>query len=217
MAVAIREPVGGERRRFTVEEYHRMAAAGILRPDERVELLDGEIVRMSPIGSRHAGRVERLRDLLRDRAGGRALVRGQNPVRLSGYDEPQPDLAVVRVRADYYEEGHPTAAEILLLIEVADTTLAPDRRQKLPIYAAAGVRETWLLDVQGEALEVYREPGPQGYAQKRLHRRGERVAPAALPELVLDVAELVPATRPTRRRTRTRPGPARPPGAGQEA
>jgi Uma2 family endonuclease len=180
MAVAIREPVGGERRRFTVEEYYRMAEAGILRPDERVELLDGAIVRMSPIGSRHAGRVERLRDLLRDRAGGRARVRAQNPVRLSGYDEPQPALAVARVRADSYEGGHPTAAEVLLLLEVADTTLAPDRRRKLPISAAAGVREVWLLDVQGEAVEVYREPGPQGYAQQRLHRRSERVAPEAL-------------------------------------
>jgi Uma2 family endonuclease len=180
------------RRRFTGDEYHRMAEAGILTEDDRVELIDGEVVQMSPIGARHAAAVKRCNRVLSRAVGDRALVSVQDPVRLDAYNEPQPDVALLRPRADDYAGGAPGPADLLLVVEAADTSLAQDRQTKLLGYAAAGVRETWLLDLPGDALEAHREPRPTGYALIRRYQRGERVSPEALPDVAVAVADLLP-------------------------
>ncbi len=127
------------RRPFTVAEYHRMAEAGVLGEDDRVELLEGEIVQMTPIGSRHAACVARLTHLFVDRLQGRAQVNVQNPVHLSERSEPQPDLALLRPRPDFYARAHPGPADVLLLVEVAETSSDVDWTVKIPLYAGAGV------------------------------------------------------------------------------
>ncbi|MBI4634933.1 MAG: Uma2 family endonuclease [Candidatus Rokubacteria bacterium] len=179
------------RRAFTVEEYHRLAQVGILGEDDRVELLEGEIVEMRPIGSRHARCVTDLDDLLHERVRGRAIVRVQNPVRLSERSEPQPDVALLRPRPDRYASGHPGPADVLLLIEVAETSLETDRGVKVPLYARTGIAEVWLVDLSGEAIAVFREPGPGGYGGVERVGRGGRVAPAVLPDLALGVDEIL--------------------------
>jgi len=179
-----------------VDEYHRMAEAGILTEDDRVELIDGEVVQMSPIGARHAATVKRCNRALSRVVGDRALVSVQDPVDLDPYNEPQPDVALLRPRADDYAGGTPGPADIFLVVEAADTSLAHDRQVKLRWYAATGVREVWLLDLPGDALEAHREPRSTGYALIRRYQRGERLAPEALPDLVVPVDDLLPPAAP---------------------
>ena len=178
--------------RFTVDEYHRMGEAGIFSEDDRVELLAGEIVEMSPIGPLHAGTVGRLTALFSARLGGEAIVWIQNPLLLRTEDsEPQPDVVLLRPRPDFYTSSHPEAQDVYLVIEVADTSLVTDREVKLPIYARAGVSEAWLLDVVMQRLEVHRHPTPDGYQDVHLLQRGASVAPQAFPALVLTVDALL--------------------------
>lgn len=179
------------RHRVTIGEYHQMGEAGILTEDDRVELIEGEIVEMPPIGPPHAGGVIRLAQLFTDALGGRALVSQQNPVALSDHSEPQPDVTLLRPRADYYARSHPTPADVLLVVEVAETSVGSDRRVKLPLYARAGIPEAWLLDLPGDALEVHRQPSPEGYREVQRFRRGGRLAPQAFPELELRVDDLL--------------------------
>lgn len=179
------------RRRFTVEEYHRMGEAGILPEDERVELIEGEIVMMTPIGPPHAGSVNRLTRLWTSRLGDRAIVQVQNPVRLTLDTEPQPDLALLRPRADFYAKSHPQATDVFLLIEVADTTAETDRRVKIPLYAKAGIPEVWLLDLSADRVEVYRQPTPDGYRQVLSFSRGQAFAPGAFSDLTLTADDLL--------------------------
>src|SRR5438105_616378 len=134
-------------RRFTVDDYYRMGKAGILTEDDRVELLDGEIVEMSPIGSPHAGGVTRCMRVLTRLLGDWAVVAVQNPVRLGPLSEPQPDVAVLKPRPDLYADSHPTPKDVFLIVEVADTSATADRQVKLPLYARAGIPEVWLLVV----------------------------------------------------------------------
>ena len=155
--------VAATRRRFTRAEYHRMAEVGILREDDRVELIRGEIVEMSPIGRRHKAFVGNLAKLLIVRLGDRATVWIQSSIVLSEDTEPEPDLAVLRRGAVPYKERDALAEDVLLLIEVADSSLAYDRSTKLRLYAEAGIPEYWLVDCNAEAIEVYRGPGPEGY------------------------------------------------------
>ena len=186
MAVALK------RHRFSIDQYHRMITAGILTKDDRVELIEGEILEMTPIGTRHASTVDRITRLLVTRLGDQAIVRVQGPILLPAQvSEPQPDVAVLRARTDFYRATHPEPADVLLVIEVADTTVEPDRRWKLPLYARAGLREAWLLDVNAERLEIYSEPEPTGYPRPRALARGEAVAPAAFRDLTLNVADLL--------------------------
>lgn len=173
------------RRRFSVEEYYLMAKAGILKEDDRVELIEGEIVEMAPIGSRHASCVIRLIQFLTQQVASRALVSAQNPVHLGEHSEPQPDISLLRPRADFYSTAHPGPADVLLLIEVADTSVEYDRGVKVPLYARAGIGEFWLVDLAGESIEVYQSPAPDGYRQVRVVRQEDRLAPEALPELEL--------------------------------
>jgi Uma2 family endonuclease len=176
------------RRRFSREEYYRMAEVGILGEDDRVELIEGEIVRMSPIGDRHVAFVMNLGRLLTLRLGERAFVSVQSPVVLTADTEPQPDLAVLRPRA--YKERKPHADDVLLLIEAAETSLAYDRTTKLRLYARADVPEYWIVDCTGEAVEVYRNP-----TEDRYHDSSRFAAPASLrlqafPDTELTLAEI---------------------------
>jgi len=172
---------------FTVDDYYRMYEAGIFSEDDRVELIDGEIVEMSPIGKSHAACVDRLTKLLVRHLGDDAIVRVQGPIRLGIRSEPQPDLALLTPRDDYYASGHPGPSDVLLVVEVADTTLSYDRDLKSPRYARAGIPEFWLVDLQGEAIEVYSEPGKSLYRLIRRTERGETVASQTIPGLTLDV------------------------------
>ena len=178
------------RRLFDVEEYHRMGQVGILGPEDRVELIEGEIVRMSAIGHGHAFTVMMLTNLLVKAVGDRALVSPGNPVRLTRHTEPQPDLMLLRLDADYREEfvvpGH-----VLLVIEVADTSLAYDRGVKLRLYAQAGILEVWIVDVQHERVEVHRDPAGEGYRTVEVVPRTGRLSPAALPDAQIAVAEIL--------------------------
>ncbi len=178
------------KRRFTVGEYHRLAEAGILSEDDRVELLEGEIFEMSPISSRHASCVDRLVQLFSERLGRRAIVRVQNPVRLSEYSEPQPDLTLLKPRADFYRAAHPQPDDVLLLVEVSETSGEFDRRVKLPLYATAGIPEVWIVDLSCEQIEVYRDPKPEGYQQSQIVGRGQTLT-AQLLALELPVAEIL--------------------------
>jgi Uma2 family endonuclease len=183
------------RHRFTVEEYHRMGESGILPEDNRLELIAGDIVVREPIGVQHASTVDRLARLWMSRLGDRANVRIQNPVQFPQLDsELQPDVMLLRPREDFYAAGHPQAADVLLLIEVADTTLRLDRRVKIPLYARAGVREVWLVDLTTSRLEINREPVDDHYGIVQIRTRGERIAPEAFPDLTIDVADLALVT-----------------------
>jgi Uma2 family endonuclease len=178
------------RRLFTVQEYQRMAEVGILKPTDRVELIRGEIVEMSPPGRRHIAFVNNLTQLLVVRLAGRAIVSVQNPVIVADDSEPQPDLAVLRLRPIPYKEGEPTAADVLLLIEVAETSLRYDRTIKLRLYAEAGIPEYWVVDAAGEAVEVHRIPSPDGYREVIRFTGGSAVSLQALPEVVLTLPEI---------------------------
>jgi Uma2 family endonuclease len=177
------------RRRFTREEYHRMGEAGILKPSDRVELIRGEILEMSPIGSRHVAFVNNLTQLLVLRLAGRAIVSVQNPVVVADDSEPQPDLAVLRRRAQPYKEAAPEAADVLLLVEVAEALLAYDRTAKLQLYAEAGIAEYWVVDAGRETVHVHRLPGPEGY-REALRVGAGAVSPAAFPDVVLPLPEI---------------------------
>jgi Uma2 family endonuclease len=178
------------KRLFTVAEYHRMAEAGILGEDDRVELLEGEIVAMTPIGSRHAACVARLTALL-SRVQERGIVWVQNPIRLGEHSEPQPDLAVLKPRADFYAQAHPEPEDVLLVVEVAETSADYDREVKLPLHARAGIPEVWLVDLTEERIEAYLQPAPNGYREVRHVGRDGRAAPQAFPDLELAVADLL--------------------------
>jgi len=173
--------------RFTVDEYHRMAEVGILTEDDRVELLDGQIVAMTPIGPPHAGCVTQLTRLLILALGDSATVSVQNPVVLATHWEPEPDVAVLRSPADAYRARRPRPGDVLLLIEVAAASTHLDRRVKLPAYAAAGIAEMWLVDLTADHIEVHRDPAPQGYASVRIVERGETLVPLALVGVSLGV------------------------------
>ena len=145
--------------RFTVAEYHQMAVGGVFSEDDRVELIDGEVLEKTPIGSRHAGCVNRLNRLLVGAVGERAVVSVQNPVQVGDWSEPQPDIAVLRPRPDFYSDGHAQPADVLLLVEVADTSGPYDRGVKVPLYLAGGIPEVWVVDLPGDAVEVFRASG----------------------------------------------------------
>lgn len=180
---------------WTVDEYHRMIEVGLLGEDDRVELLAGEIVDKMPIGSRHAACVDRSGDLLAELAGDGYRVRRQNPVTLDDASEPEPDLAVVARRDDYYAGGHPRPSDVALLVEVADSSLALDRRRKLPLYGAAGVPESWLVDLVDELVEVHSDPGPHGYGTIQVRRRGGQVRSVTVPDLAIEVDALLGSSR----------------------
>lgn len=177
------------RRRFTVHEYHRMAEAGILHEDDRIELIDGELVEMTAIGTRHFTCVNRLTHMMVGNAGDDVIVSIQNPVRLNEYSEPQPDVALIRARD--YSESLPTPDDVLLLIEVSDTTLAYDRGLKLSHYARAGIPEVWIADLTGHTLERYTVPSGDDYRHTERARKDETLASTTVPGLALRVNDVL--------------------------
>ncbi|MBA2713786.1 MAG: Uma2 family endonuclease [Rubrobacteraceae bacterium] len=164
-----------------------MAEAGILHEDDRVELIGGEIVEMNPIGGRHAKCVTELTRVLISLVGDDVRVSPQNPVKLDDHEEPQPDVAVLRTGERYQAGALPTPEDVLLLIEVSDTSLAYDREVKLPLYASSGIAEVWLVDLKGGIIERYSEPSEEGYRLVRRAGRGETLESAVLPALIVPV------------------------------
>ncbi len=182
--------VAATRRRFTRAEYHRMAEVGILRKHDRVELIKGEIVEMSPIGRRHKAFVGNLNQLLAVRLAGRALVWVQSPIVLADDTEPEPDLSVLRRRPVPYKEREAHAEDVLLLIEVAESSLAYDRSTKLRLYAEAGIPEYWVVDCAAEAVEVYRTPGAGGYRDVSRIAGAATLTLQAFPDVELTTTEI---------------------------
>ncbi len=180
-----------QRYRFTVDQYHQMGDAGILSPDCRVELIDGEIFVMSPIDPWHAGVVNWLNHRFVTGLGGRAVVHVQNPTIVDRRSEPQPDLMLLKPREDFYRTAHPTPEDSLLVVEVAHTSLAHDRRRKLPLYARTGVSEVWIVNRRADAVDVFRGPSRQGYRDQFRCERGEDLVPAAFPDLRLSVDDVL--------------------------
>jgi Uma2 family endonuclease len=179
--------------RFTVADYHRMAEAGILGEDSRVELIRGQIVDMAPIGAPHLGMVNRLNRLLPGALAGRGMLSVQNPVRLDDGSEPEPDIVVLTPRADDYATATPCPPDVLLLIEVADTSLDDDRAIKVPLYAENGIAECWIVNLVDRVVEIYRQPCNGHYADARRLGPGEVLDIVLVPGVSLPVAALFPA------------------------
>jgi Uma2 family endonuclease len=179
------------KRLFTADEFLRMGEAGIFKPEARLELIEGEIIEMSPIGSWHMACVNRATELFVTRLGGRAIVSVQNALRLSNYTEPQPDITVLKRRDDYYKEKRISWEDAFLVIEVSETSLRHDRNRKLPLYANAGVVEVWIEDLQSNAIFVYRNPGPEGYSTSLTVHPGDQLSLAAFPDTTFKVEDLL--------------------------
>jgi Uma2 family endonuclease len=182
--------LGPSRHPITVGEYFRMGEAGVLDPDARCELIEGEIIDRAPIGPLHASQANRLADLLTGAVRGKAIVSAQNPVVLGDLSAPLPDLTLLRYRDDYYAQAHPGPDDILLLVEVADTSLTHDRNTKLPLYARFQVPEVWIIDIPGRHLDVHREPDGARYTHQFRASDLSRMEIAALSGLVLDLRTL---------------------------
>lgn len=177
--------------RFNVKEYYRMAETGVLRPDARVELLDGRIIDMSPIGPFHGSITKYLNQWFTTAARGRWITQIQDPVRLDEHSEPEPDVALLKPIADFYRKRHPQPEDVFLLVEVSDTTLETDRAEKLPAYGRAGIAEVWIVNLNDATIEIYREPNFTGYGSKTVLCAGDQAKPLAFPDATVDVAELL--------------------------
>jgi len=175
--------------RFRVDDYHEMVRAGILREDDRVELLEGIIVAMPPIGSRHAWCVTRLNRIFGAKLGDTAVIWSQNPIVIGDDSEPQPDVTIVHAEAS--TETLPTSSDVLLVIEVADSSAGYDRSTKGRLYANAGIEEYWIVDLSADRVDVFREPRPGGYGVVRSARRGEALAPVKIPGIELSVEDIL--------------------------
>lgn len=178
------------RYRFTIDEYRKMVDAGIFQEDDRIELLNGEIHNMSPIDAAHASMVKRLNQYLQQWLGTRAIVSVQDPVALDDYSAPQPDLAILRARDDFYEDHHPQPADTLLVIEVANTSVHVDRTEKLPRYAIAGIPEVWIINIKQQVVEQYTQPDGKIYANRKLIKRGVLTTTCVTPALELPVERI---------------------------
>ncbi len=177
--------------RWSVEEYEELGRAGFFQEDKRVELFNGEIIAMSPIGYRHATAVRLLNNFFGRRSGNRFEVDAQNPFNLDDASQPQPDITLLDPAVSK-EQRHPEPADLFLVIEVSDSTVAYDRKDKGPAYARNGVREFWLLNLENNSLEVFREPFSAGYRDSRLLGPDDTIAPLAFPDLVLRVGDFLP-------------------------
>jgi Uma2 family endonuclease len=186
---AISVPVA--RHRFTVAEYERMGQIGIFSEDERVELVCGEVIEMPPIGERHAGSVDFLADIIRARLRRSVIIRVQSPIRLDEYSQPQPDIAILKRRDDFYRHAHPKPEDVLLVIEVSDATLKYDQKVKVPLYARAGIPEVWVVNLRGGRIKAYADPAEGAYRTVTSYARGEELRSRSLAALCLPVAEVL--------------------------
>lgn len=179
------------RHKLSVNDYYRMGEAGILHEDDRIELIEGDLIDMAPIGSRHAGMVTRLDRLLGRAVNDRAVISVQNPLHLSDRSVPQPDVMMLKPRSDDYIDALPEPADVLVLIEVADSSIDYDRKTKLPLYARHGIPEVWLIDLNTQCLEHYAQPSEEGYGQRETMDHRHKISPALLPEVIIDLAQLL--------------------------
>src|SRR5437763_12430885 len=182
----------GPRRRFTVSEYYRMAETGVLKENDRVELVEGEIVEMAPVGVRHATCVDRLNKLLNRNLPVELIVRVQSPIHLGDYSEPEPDVTLLTPRDYGTSEQHPGPEDIILLIEVSDTTLDFDRGSKLATYARAAIAVTWIVNLQRDVIEVYAQPVQGAYKKLRRFHRGQAVPVPGTTGVMLRVDDILP-------------------------
>src|SRR5437762_12103574 len=180
-----------QKRFFNVDEYYRMAEVGLLSADDRVELIEGEIVEMSPIGKTHGGTVKRSNNFLNRELGDAVIVSVQDPIRLNDFSEPQPDLALLKPRKDFYKNSHPTPEDVLVVIEVSDTSVNYDRNVKLPLYARAGIPEAWLMILQKEMIEVHSEPENGKYKKAQRLKRGKILISSVIPSFSCKVEDLL--------------------------
>jgi Uma2 family endonuclease len=179
-----------EKRYFNVDEYYRMVQAGVLKPEDRVELIEGEIIKMSPIGSPHAACVSRLNDLLHSLDKRKVMVRIQNPIRLDDFSEPVPDVVILKPRRDYYSARHPIPSDVFMIIEVADTSVVSDRHIKIPLYARSLIPEVWLVNLSKRVIETYFHPVEGSYRKSRKYKRGETVVAQSVPGLVFKLNDI---------------------------
>lgn len=179
-------------RLWTVKEYHKMAELGIFHPEERVELIAGQIVKMIAKGTIHTTTVRRIANILRDKLQGQVDVHTQDPVQLNDFSEPEPDIAVVKVDPLDYIDHHPTASEVYLIIEVADSSFKYDRETKGKAYAQSGILDYWLLDVNNRKLHVFREPTQEKYQSEVIFSQEAIISPLNFPELMITIADILP-------------------------
>ncbi len=180
------------RHRFGVDDWLKMGEAGVFPPDYRGELIEGEVVDMAPIGPTHGGCVKWLNNFFAARLAGRCIVSAQDPIKLGDLSSPQPDIVLLRPASDYYRNGHPIPEDILLLVEVAESSLRYDREVKAPLYARFGIPEYWLVNLTEQCLEVYRQPEANGcYQSVARYERSDTIAPLAWPEVVVSIRELL--------------------------
>ena len=179
------------RKLFTTDEYYRMAEVGILTPDDRVELIEGEIIRMSPIGTRHAACVNRGAELFMLKFHGKATVTVQNPAHLNQYNEPQPDILLLKHREDYYASKHPSPEDTLLLLEVSDTTLGFDLNVKIPIYGATGIPEVWIADLRKNIIRVFSNPEAGQYQTELTFSGDDTLSVLAFPNVVFKATDFI--------------------------
>lgn len=178
--------------RFTVGEYHCMIEAGVFAEDARVELIEGEVLQMAAKSLRHVAGVRRVQKVLSRSLGDAVFIAAQDPIQIGTHSEPEPDIVVAAPSATDYEDHHPTPAEILLLVEVAETSVQIDRQRKLPLYAQAGIRQFCILNLRGGEVEDYRDPTPEGYRSKQTHTLKQSFNLVAFPKVRIKVADLIP-------------------------
>ncbi len=172
--------------KFTVQQYHLMHEAGVFAEGDRYELINGEIREMSPIGIKHAVCVTKAARLFQIKLGDQTIIWTQNPIRLSNYSEPQPDLAILKWRDDFYASALPTPEDILLIIEVADSTIAYDRDVKRLLYAANGIPEMWLFDLNQQIIEGYSQPSASGYKRSQRYEQGDTLSLLTFPDVIFN-------------------------------
>lgn len=193
MQVAVAAPPVArfERFRLSRDRYHQMIESGIFGEDERIELIEGGLVTISPIGAEHSGIVDQLSEILVDQLARRAVVKVQGPIQLDDHSEPEPDVVLSKPRRDYYKRSLPQPADVLLVIEVADSSLAYDRTVKMPLYAQAGITEAWIINLIDRWIEVYRDPSPAGYTTMLKILPGRAIAPQAFADVIVVVDDLL--------------------------
>ena len=177
--------------KFTVQQYERIHKAGVFAEGDRTELINGEIREMSPIGRKHAVCVARTTRVLQIKLGDRGFIWTQNPILLCDYSQPQPDIAILKWRDDFYAEALPTANDIFLIIEVADSTIAYDRDVKSPLYAANGIPEMWLFDVNHQIIEGYSQPSTTGYKRMQRYEANDSLSIRAFPDVIFNWSDLM--------------------------
>jgi Uma2 family endonuclease len=188
--------VGTQIRPLTTEDYHRMISTGIIHEDDRVELIAGQIFNMAAKGTRHTVTTSKLMTEILLLVQKRAIVRCQDPIAVSDRSEPEPDIVIAKLRADEYLDSHPTPEDIILVIEVADSSLSFDRDVKLPLYAATGINEYWLINLVDDRLEIYRQPEGNIYTNNLILTPPRSISIPTFPELTIDIAKIFPPPQP---------------------